>query len=132
MARVLICTVDAALVDFLTGILANEGYGVEVVERAGEAIQKILKHKYQAIIMGVHTKEASGFDTVQTIQIINDIDIDLPIIALADEPSLETHREVRKEKVFYYFLKPVEAEEVREVVKSAVSRYQSRNLCKGE
>ena len=115
----LICDDDEATRGFLTGILTEEGYNVEVTDDATEAIEKILGKKFKAVILKVPGKDSSGS---KAIPIINKINIELPIITVTDDPSLETQRKARGGKIFYYLTEPLDAQEIKEVVKSAILR----------
>jgi len=46
----------------------------------------------------------------------------LPIITITADASLETEKKVRPEDIFYYFVKSFDLEEMKKVVKSALSK----------
>jgi len=46
----------------------------------------------------------------------------LPIITITGDASLETEKKARAEDIFYYFVKSFDLEEMKKVVKSALSK----------
>lgn len=129
MAKVLICSEDHFDNQFLEELLSTEGYEVEVTHQASEAIRRILTQRFQALILGIHLEGMSG---LEAIPIINKIDSRLPIITITDDDSLETERKTRKERIFYYFLKPVDAEEIKAVLRDAIQKHRGAELKSGK
>lgn len=125
MAKILICSEDHLDNQFLEELLTAQGYEVTVTHQASEVIQKVLNKKFHALILGIHLEGMSG---LEAIPIINKIDSRLPIIAITGDNSLETERKIRKEKIFYYFLKPVDSEEMRAVLRDAVMKHKAVEL----
>jgi len=119
MSDILVCNGDHPLSQYLVDLLSEEGHRVEVTQRGSEAIQKILSKKFKAVILGMDIEGMSG---VEVISIINKIDKNLPIITIATDDSLEAERRVRGEKIFYYFIKPINGKEMRAVVRDAIRK----------
>jgi len=119
MSDILVCNADNPLNQYLAKLISEEGHRVEVTQRGSEAIQKILGKRFKAVILGMDIEGMSG---VEAISIINKIDTNLPIIVIASDDSLEAERRVRSEKIFYYFIKPINGKEMREVVRHAIRK----------
>jgi DNA-binding NtrC family response regulator len=119
MSDILVCIGDHPLNQYLANLLSGEGYRVEVTQRGSEAIHKILSKKFKAVILGMDIEGMSG---EEVISIVNKIDTNLPIIAIAADDSLETARRIRSKKIFYYFIKPINDEEMRAVVRDAIRK----------
>lgn len=122
MAEILICMDNPKFLELLTHILLGEGYQVEVVKEPDKAVKKILGEEYKTFILSLPMKEGMG---LKAIPIINKSDPTLPIIAITEDDSLEFQRRVRKEKIFYYFVKSFDPEEMKSVVKNAID-YRKR------
>ncbi len=119
MSDILVCNADNPLNQYLAKLISEEGHRVEVAKRGSEAIQKILSKKFRAVILGMDIEGMSG---VEAISIINKIDTNLPIIAIASDDSLETERRIRSEKIFYYIIKPINGKEMKAVVRDAIRK----------
>lgn len=119
MSDILVCNSDRPLSQYLVNLLSEEGHRVEVTQKGSDAIQKILSKKFKAVILGMDIEGMSG---VEVISIVNKIDTTLPIIAIATDDSLEAERRVRSEKIFYYFIKPINGKEMRAVIRDAIRK----------
>lgn len=120
MSRILICSSNPELNDFLCDLLTGEGYEVEATPGAKEGIERILSKRFRVAIVGL---EIQGMSGLEMISIIHKIDTNIPVITISKDDSLETERLVRQERVFYYFLEPVNGDEMRAVVKDALKKY---------
>lgn len=120
MSRILICSSNPGLNNFLCDLLTVEGYEVEVTAGAKEGIEKILSKRFRVAIVGLEIKGMSG---LEMISIIHKIDGNIPVITISKNDSLETERLVRQERIFYYFLEPVDGAEMTAVVRNALCRY---------
>lgn len=118
MASILICDEDPLFTLSLRRRLIDDGYRVTVTERAGEAIQYILSTPVDVVILGMRTVGMSG---LEALPIVNQIDPSLPVIIVADDETLETERAVRRSKIFYYLVKPVDFHELRDAIRQAVN-----------
>lgn len=118
MTEILVCNDQEDLFP-LAALLCSEQHSVEEVYSATEAIQRILSKHFQVAIFSIPLR---GIDTFEAISIVRQIAPHLPIIVLTGEDSIEIQRKVRQEKIFYYLLKPIDWEELREVVRAAVAR----------
>ncbi len=118
MAEILVCNDQEDLFP-LVALLSGEQHSVAEVYSATEAIQCLLSRHFQVAIFSIPLR---GIDTFEAISIVRRIAPHLPIIVLSGEDSLEIQRKVRQEKIFYYLLKPIDWEELREVVRAAVEQ----------
>jgi len=64
-----------------------------------------------AVVLGVHV----GSD-LESIEMVHVVDRTLPVIAVADEDSIELERRAREARIFYYLVEPVQKEEFAAVI----------------
>ncbi len=114
--RVLVCDDDAGVRGMIAEALKTKSIQVETADRAMDAIQKILRTRYQALILDLKMPGLGGLDT---IPIIKRIDETLPIIVVTGHSSYETERAARAAGVFYYLVKPFAVEELWKAVNAA-------------
>ncbi|MFQ5852073.1 MAG: response regulator [Candidatus Binatia bacterium] len=119
MLPILICNSDKRLNRYLRRVLTEEGYEVEATFDVMDAIHRILTRRYRTLILELST---DGMDEIEALPIINKIDGQLPIVTVTDDESLETQRIARREKIFYYLIKPIDSKEIIEVVKAAMHK----------
>lgn len=126
--NILVADDDKFFRDLLRGVLQKEGYSVQTVESGVSAIRKILKEKFQVLILDIYM---AGIDGFETISILKRIDSHLPIIVITGNNSLQVEKKIRTKGIFYYLVKPFDMKEMKEVVKLALKKYSQRGY-KGE
>ena len=98
-------------------ILSEEGYQVEWTDSGPSAICEALSGALAACIIFV------GRDVereVDYIPCLNRVDPKLPIIVVSEHDSVELQRRIRRHRVYYYLLLPIDRDEFRAVLRSAV------------
>lgn len=120
MADVLICEKDRLFADRLDRLLLKAGYHTVAVEHGDRAVQHIRSGTFDVLILGIHADDS---DPLKAIPAIHRVDRSLPIIVVAEQASLDMERRARTERIFYYFVRPVNSEEMEEVVRQATRRH---------
>jgi DNA-binding NtrC family response regulator len=101
----------------ISTILASAGYQVEWTDSGPSAICEALSGGLAACLIFV------GRDAdreVDFIPCLNRVNPKLPIIVVSEHDSVELQRKVRRHRVFYYLLLPLDGEEILAVLRSAV------------
>ena len=101
----------------ISSILSQEGYQVEWTDSGPSAICEALSGSLGACIIVV---TRSGDREVDYIPCLNRVDPKLPIIVISEHDSVELQRRIRRHRVYYYLLLPINREEIRAVLRSAV------------
>ncbi len=114
--RVLICDDDPGVRGMIADALRGKSIMVETADRGMDAIQKIMRTRYEALVLDLKMPGLGGLDT---IPIIKRIDETLPIIVVTGHTSYETERAARAAGVFYYLVKPFPLEELARAVNAA-------------
>ncbi len=114
--RVLVCDDDPRIRESIVEALASESIVAETAERAVDAIQKIMRTSYRALILDLKLPGLGGLDA---ISIIKRLDETLPIIVMTGYGSYETEQAARTAGIFYYLVKPFSLDELTEAVKAA-------------
>jgi DNA-binding NtrC family response regulator len=125
MFRVIICNDNKPETDFIKELLAMEGYQVEVSQDIKELLHNIAFKSYQALILGVDIEGGKGGEIIPWIKAM---DKELPIITIIEQDSLETQKKVRQQKVFYYFVRPINAEEMKTVMEGILLKSRNRKF----
>ena len=98
-------------------ILGEEGYQAEWTDSGPSAICEALTGALAACIIFVGRNAEREVDYIPCL---NRVDPKLPIIVISEHDSVELQRRVRRHRVFYYLLLPLERDEIRAVLRSAV------------
>ena len=101
----------------ISTILAEEGYQTEWTDSGPSAICEALTGTLAACIIFVGRNAEREVDYIPCL---NRVDPKLPIIVISEHDSVELQRKVRRHRVFYYLLLPLDREEIRAVLRNAV------------
>ena len=117
--RILIVDPDSTAVQELSALFAGEGYEVETSECIREAAEKVKDVRFDCIILDVNLPKIKGYEAVS---ILRAIDPEVQIIMTTATNSMDLEMEVRKQDIFYYYIKSFEREELEEAVRDVFKR----------
>jgi DNA-binding NtrC family response regulator len=120
MSRLLVADKNVNARKQIASILIEAGYDVMVTDSAVKAMQDVLNHNAQVLLLGTELEE---FNSAELLPLLKQCNRKLAIILIADEAPLSLMRKVRKAGIFYHALRPGESEgkeEIRQVVKCAI------------
>ena len=115
--RILVCDDDAHMRETIVEALATEAFGVDTADRAVDAIQRIMRTSYRALILDLKLPGLGGLDA---IAVVKRFDESLPIIVMTGHASYEVEQAARAAGIFYYLVKPFNLEELVAAVRAAV------------
>lgn len=99
--------------DFLT----SEGYQAEVATDPDQVIQAVKEGRFQLILLDVSPPESDGISLLERIR---RADSDVCVIAMTGMPSVDVAVRSLKNQAFDYLQKPLDMEELKAVVQSAI------------
>ena len=117
--RILIVDPDNASVRELSYLFIDEGYDVETCGDITKAVEKIKDIKVDCVIMDVDLPEMKGYEAVS---ILKTIDPKVQIIMTAVENTMELEAKVRKQDIFYYYIKSFDQGELKEAVRDVFKK----------
>jgi len=98
-------------------VLTSEGYQAEVLNDPEQVVEAVKQGRYQMVILDVSPPESRGIELLERIR---NADSDICVIAMTGLPTVEAAVRTLKSQAFDYLQKPLELEELRAVVRSAV------------
>jgi DNA-binding response OmpR family regulator len=119
--RILVCDDDPRMRDTIVETLASEAFDVDTADRAVDAIQRIMRTSYGALILDLKLPGLGGLDA---IAVVKRFDLSLPIIVMTGHASYETEQAARTAGIFYYLVKPFNVDELVAAVRAAL-RFRS-------
>ena len=115
--RILVCDDDPQMRDTIVEALAIEKFEVDTADRAVDAIQRIMRTSYRALILDLKLPGLGGLDA---IAVAKRFDESLPIIVMTGHASYETEQAARAAGIFYYLVKPFNLGELLAAVQAAI------------
>jgi DNA-binding response OmpR family regulator len=115
--RILVCDDDPRMRDTIVEAMAAEGMDVDTADRAVDAIQRIMRTSYRALILDLKLPGLGGLDA---ISVVKRFDASLPIIVMTGHASYEVEQAARAAGIFYYLVKPFNLDELVAAVRAAV------------
>lgn len=113
--RLLIVEDDDALRRSLVRILRRE-YAIDEAADGQEATEKLTKGTYDVVLSDINLPHASGVDLLRRVR---EYDLDVPVILMTGQPSIETAIEAVDLGAFTYLRKPFENGAVEQALSRA-------------
>ncbi|UCE99363.1 MAG: response regulator [Planctomycetota bacterium] len=117
--RILIVDADSKAAQDLSSLLIDDDYDVETSEGISKAAERLKNVKFDCVIMDVNLPEMKGYEAVP---ILKAIDPKIQIVMTAAKNSAELEMKVRKQDIFYYYIKSFEREELKEAVRDVFKK----------
>jgi DNA-binding NtrC family response regulator len=119
--RILVVDSDDETAPQLASVFVQEGYDVEVIASISATAKRIRDARFDCVIMDVDLPEMAGY---KAVSIVKTIDPSVQVIMTAAENSAELESEVRKQDIFYYYIKSFDREELIEAVRDAFKKIE--------
>ena len=117
--NILIVEPDTKAAQELSSLFIKDDYDVEISEGIKKAAERVKDVKFDCVIMDVNLPEMKGYEAVS---ILKAIDSKVQIIMTASKNTLELEEKVRKQDIFYYYIKSFDREELKEAVRDVFKR----------
>lgn len=114
--RVLLVDDDESIVRSYSRALGKRGWVVDTASDGGAGVSKIHPHAYDVIVSDITMPTMGG---VQLLQAVRQRDLDVPVILMTGAPDLASAIDAIAFGAFRYLVKPVDVEELSNVVKQA-------------
>jgi DNA-binding NtrC family response regulator len=98
-------------------VLTTEGYQTEVLNDPEQVVEAVKQGLYQMVILDVSPPEGRGIELLERIRAT---DSDVCVIAMTGLPSVDAAVRTLKNQAFDYLQKPLDVEELRAVIQSAI------------
>lgn len=116
--RVLIVEDNSELGRSLARSLSQSGFTVEHVCSGVEAAELLMRESFDAVLSDICLPEISGVDLLRMIRAY---DVDVPVILMTGNPSVETALEAMELGAVKYLKKPLSSSGVMAAVQGAIS-----------
>ena len=115
--RVLVVDRDEETVLELKDFAAEAGYQVHVVTEPAHALEEFKRGRFQLVLLDVSPPGSHG---VELLRRIRAADSDVCVIAMTGTPTVEAAVDVLKSRAFDYLAKPLDRDELRQVIQDAI------------
>ena len=102
----------------------DEGYSVDTAENALDALKQFDKGKYDLILLDMKMPGMSGLELLSKLK---EIDKDTVVILITAFASVPTAIQALKEGAYDYVTKPVDPDELNNLVKNAIEQKSLKN-----
>lgn len=117
--RILIVDSDGEAAQQLASVFVEEGYDVEISDSISAMAERIRDARFDCAIMDVDLPEMPGY---KAVSILKTIDPRIQVIMTAADNTAELEAEVRKQDIFYYYIKSFDREELIEAVQDVFKK----------
>jgi two-component system response regulator HydG len=105
----------------LKAILTREGYAVSEADDGSSAVQAVEKESFDLILMDIRMGDMDGIEALRRIKKTSP---SIPVIMMTAYASLKTAVEALKSGAYDYLTKPLDAEELKILVRKALEYYR--------
>ncbi len=99
--------------------LKSENFYVETGRGIKDAVKKISEGHFGCLIMDIELPEMKGYEAVP---ILKSIDPQIKIIMTTKKNTKSLEAKVRKQEIFFYFIKSFDKEELKLAINNAFSK----------
>jgi len=114
--RILIVDDDEGIRRFCLRIFEGEGYEVESASDGAEAVERIA-NRFDVIVSDI---QMPGMDGLQLLRAVRERDLDVPVILMTGNPTLQSAMRAIEYGALRYLSKPFATEELLQLVEEAV------------
>jgi DNA-binding response OmpR family regulator len=122
-AQILIIEDEKDITNLLRRVLTAEGYTIEIAETGAEALQKVEDNQFYLAILDIRLPDISSMEVLRALR---ERQPQIPMVILTGYPSRETAEEARQLGVKNYITKPLDLEQLKEVVREIVEEHIGR------
>ncbi len=116
-SKILIIDDEKGILESLSGILQDEGFGVEVAERAKAGIDKFKSIEFDVVLLDVWMPEMDGITALQKLKEYNPR---TPVIIMSGHGNVETAVKATKLGAYDFLEKPLSIEVVLPKIRQAM------------
>jgi len=126
--KILVVDDEESMLQFLSILLAKEGYEVHVARSGREALEKAEEENYDVVITDI--KMPGEIDGLGVLSGVKKIDPSIPVVIRTAFASQKSAIEALNRGAYQYLEKSAKNDEIRLVIKNAISmrRVQSENV----
>src|SRR5262245_40385112 len=118
MPTLLIIDDDRLLLTSLTSIFDHLGFTVRTASSAAEGLEKLSQQQPDVVLLDLSLPDQSGLEVFHHIYRFN---ARIPVIFITGHATTQTAIEAIKLGAYDYFVKPVEVEKLKDLVRCAAS-----------
>jgi len=122
--RILVVDDEDSIREYLSMMLEREGYEVESSADGKKAAKLCRQQEFDVIVTDIQLPGMSG---IELLSALREGDPTVPVIIVTGHASQESAIEALNLGAFYYLLKPVSNEELKQVVRNALELHRLRD-----
>jgi EAL domain-containing protein (putative c-di-GMP-specific phosphodiesterase class I) len=123
--RLLLVDDDPALLRAYKTTLSRQGFAVETASNGKEGAELARIGSFDVILTDISMPHMTGIEFLRTVRMH---DLDVPVILMTGEPSLESAVHAVEYGAFHYLVKPVEARQLHDLVIRAARLHKMAKL----
>jgi DNA-binding response OmpR family regulator len=125
--KILLVEDEAVLREALRDWLTEDGYDVECVDSGEEALERIKKEQFGAIVLDLRLP---GIDGLQVFEQAKELKPEAKGIIITAYPSKETQEKAKRLGLLDYLVKPFKLEELEKLIRGALGEVEEKKLGK--
>ena len=120
-ASILVLEDDTASAQMLGALLNSAGYAVTTVERGRDAMAMLAQHAFDVALFDVNIPDFSGIEVLRELR---EHRLDMPVIFLSGETSIEYAIDALRFRAFDFVSKPFDPQQLLQLVERALAEHK--------
>src|SRR6476646_9732621 len=117
--RILVVDDEQENCDYFKLLLAREGYEVETISDPTKTMETLKASEYHLMLLDMMMPQMSGTEVLQEVR---KVDSDVAVVVATAYPAVETAVASLKAQASDYIRKPIEPNELLEVIRTALAK----------
>lgn len=117
--RILIVDPDPLFAGKLSSLLSSHGCDVEVATGITQGVHRLKDVNFDCVVADEDLPEMKGHDAVEVLRAVSP---DVPVIMTASRNTREQEARIRREDIFFYYVKGFDMRELEMAVRDALRK----------
>jgi len=117
--RILIVDPDPLFAGKLSSLLSSHGHDAEAAEGMTQAVQRLKDVNFDCVVADEDLPEMKGHDAVEVLRAVSPA---VPVIMTASRNTREQEARIRREDIFFSYVKGFEMRELERAVSDALRK----------
>ena len=117
MIQILLAIQDKNSVDLVKAVCCFKGCKVFIADNSDKLFYFLREETIDIVFLDLSSLYSSAFDLIFTA---DEFERELPVVMISEQISLSEERELRKNKIFYHAVIPINPDEIEQVIEAAI------------
>ena len=125
MIQILLVIQDKNSADIIKALCQYKGCKVFIADNSNKFLYFLREETIDIVFLDLSSLYLSAFDLIFSVK---EFEHELPVVMISEQISLSEERELRKNKIFYHAVIPINPDEIEQVIEAAIKAVTSEKF----